>query len=244
VRAVHAGDAARTLALLDDPDRPALARIDPADHDGLVDALRAGYAAYASARSASGRLTALDRFRVLCAHRHGPFGVAEHNALVEALLAAQGAIEPRPGPYPGRPVLVTRNDPSAGLYNGDVGVTGRAPGRTGLRVLFRSADGGERWLSPLRIGAAETVFAMSVHKAQGSELDAVGVVLPDVASPVVTRELLYTAVSRAREAVWIRASAETIRDALARRVERASGLREAIWGPDAPVRPDGPPTRR
>lgn len=232
VRAVHEGDADAVLALLEDPERAGASRIEPGDGEALARVVREGYAAYAEARTPAGRLAALDGFRVLCAHRRGPLGVAEHNAFVESLLAAEGVIEPGPGRpwYAGRPLGVTRNDPSAGLYNGDVGLVGYAPGGAGLRVLFLGPDGAERWLSPLRLGAAETVFAMSVHKSQGSEFDAVLVVLPEEPSPIVTRELLYTAVSRARRTVWIRASREAIRAALEARVERASGLRDAIWG--------------
>jgi exodeoxyribonuclease V alpha subunit len=237
VRAVHGGDADTVLALLEDPARADASRIEPGDREALARIVREGYAGYAEAPTPAGRLTALDAFRVLCAHRHGPLGVTEHNAFVESLLAAEGVIEPGPGRawYAGRPLGVTRNDPSAGLYNGDVGLVGHAPGGAGLRVLFLGPDGAERWLSPLRLGTAETVFAMSVHKSQGSEFDAVLVVLPEEPSPIVTRELLYTAVSRARRRVWIRAGRAAIRAALEARVERASGLRDAIWGPAPPM---------
>lgn len=233
VRAIHEGDADRVLALLDDPARAAVQRIDPSAGDELRDALRTGYAAFASAASPAEQLAALDRFRVLCAHRRGPQGVAAHNAMVEAWLDDEGVIDPGEAWYAGRPIGISRNDYAAGLYNGDVGLVARDPRDEdgALRVLFRSSEGGERWISPLRVGGAETVFAMTIHKSQGSEFDAVLVVLPDEPSPIVSRELLYTAVSRARQGVSVRASREAIRDALARRVERASGLREAIWRP-------------
>lgn len=239
VRAIHEGDADAVLGLLDDETRPSVRRLDPADGAGLRRELLAGYGAFANADSAIDRLTALDRYRVLCAHRHGPFGVGEHNRLVEGLLAERGVIRPVGDWYAGRPVLIARNDYAAELYNGDVGLVvaespevddvGRSRDTASLRALFRTTDGGERWLSPRRLGAAETVFAMTIHKSQGSELDAVLVVLPEQPSPVVSRELLYTAVSRARREVCLRASDTVIRDALSRRVERASGLREAIW---------------
>jgi exodeoxyribonuclease V alpha subunit len=232
VRAVHAGDAEAVLDLLDDPARETLRRIEPGATDALHDELRTGYAAFASADSPSGRLAALDRYRVLCAHRRGPFGVSAHNTLVERWLAHEGAIDPSAEWYAGRPIGLSRNDHAAGLYNGDVGLVDRPPQAddAALRVLFRTPDGRDRWISPLRVGAAETVFAMTIHKSQGSEFDAVLVVLPDEPSPIVSRELLYTAVSRARDGLCVRASREVIRDALARRVERASGLSDAIWG--------------
>lgn len=232
VRAVHAGDAEAVIELLDDPAHSSVRRLEPTASDALLEELRAGYTGFASAKSPAERLDALDRYRVLCAHRRGPFGVAVHNARVERWLADQGVIDPSEAWYAGRPIGLSRNDHAAGLYNGDVGLVGRPPqpDDAGLRVLFRTPDGRDRWISPLRVGAAETVFAMTIHKSQGSEFDAVLVVLPDEPSPIVSRELLYTAVSRARRDVCVRASHEVIRDALARRVERASGLRQAIWG--------------
>lgn len=232
VRAVHAGDADAVIGLLDDPAHPTLRRLEPTATDALRDELRTGYAAFAAATSPAERLAALDRYRVLCAHRRGPTGVAAHNALVERWLAHEGVIDPSDAWYAGRPIGLSRNDHAAGLYNGDVGLVDRPPQSSDgpLRVLFRTPDGRDRWISPLRVGFAETVFAMTIHKSQGSEFDAVLVVLPDEPSPIVSRELLYTAVSRARDGVSVRASREVIRDALARRVERASGLRDAIWG--------------
>jgi len=238
VGAVHAGDADRVLDLLDDAERPEVRLVEPGDVAALHAELLAGYGPFEAAVSAAERLAALDCYRVLCAHRRGPQGVAAHNRLVETLLADRGVIAPaRGGWYAGRPILIARNDYAAGLYNGDVGVVDRdavgdadpAEGAA-LRVLFRTAEGGERWISPRRLGAAETVFAMSVHKSQGSEFDAVLVVLPEESSPIVSRELLYTAVSRARQSVCLSASREALREALALRVERSSGLRDAIWG--------------
>ena len=237
VRAIHAGDADTACRLLDDPASPTLRRIDPDDGTALRRELVEGYEAFASAVSPEGRLAALDRYRVLCAHRHGRVGVAEHNRLVEGLLVERDVIDVQSEWYLGRPILIRRNDYAAGLYNGDVGLVAARDDGT-RAVLFRTPEGRSRWLSPRRVDGAETVFAMSVHKSQGSELDAVLVVLPDEPSPIVTRELLYTAVSRARTGVCIRASHARIREALARRVVRTSGLREAIWGGTQARRPD------
>ena len=96
-------------------------------------------------------------------------------------------------------------------------------------AYFTTSDGSERWLSPARLPECDTVFAMTVHKSQGSELDEVAVLLPERLSPVVTRELLYTAVTRARRRVVVYATADVLRHAVTHRVERASGLLDALW---------------
>jgi exodeoxyribonuclease V alpha subunit len=173
------------------------------------------------------RLSALERFRVLCAHRRGPFGVEVTNALVERDLVAEGLVARRGGVHIGTPLLITRNDHSLRLYNGDVGLVAERDGEA--QVLFRAADGEERWLSPSRLPPHETAFAMTVHKSQGSEFDEVVVLLPEEPSPVVTRELLYTAVTRARKTVTLHGSREALRHAIERRIQRSSGLRDLLW---------------
>ena len=234
VEAVHAGDAETVLSLLEDPSQPDLRRLDPEDTGWLREELTRGYEPFAAAGDAPGRLAALEHYRVLCAHRLGQDGLVAMNALVESILFAKGAINPKAGLwYDGRPILVTQNDYVSGLYNGDVGVVGYSSGedrsqREDFRVLFEKPEGGPRWLGVRRLGPVETVFAMTVHKSQGSEFDQVLLVLPTEPSPVATRELLYTAISRARSGVCIRAGEETIRSALRRRVERMSGLAEAL----------------
>jgi len=237
-RAINEGDADAALAVLDDPTRPDVSRVSPPLAGGLGESLEAdvlaGYADFLAARDPAVRLRALDRFRVLCAHRLGPHGVEALNRAIEALLARRGGLPVRGAFYAGRPILVLRNDPQLEIYNGDVGVLMPRPAELGaghLGAFFRAGGAGAepRWLSPLRLPPFETVFAMSVHKSQGSEFDAVALVLPDRTSRVVTRELLYTAVSRARERVVVHARPELLREAIGRRVERASGLSEALW---------------
>ena len=182
------------------------------------------------------RLLLLERYRVLCAHRRGPFGVEGVNALAVRELARRERLEPRGAFYDGRPVLVVANDYDAGLFNGDTGVlavggadadAAEAP----LRAWFRGAKAGTlREVSPARLPRHETAFALSVHKSQGSEFDEVTLVLPERASPVLTRELVYTAVTRARRKVTIVGPEAVLRQAIAARVERASGLAERLWG--------------
>src|SRR6185295_13163183 len=165
-------------------------------------------------------------YRVLCAHRQGAAGVERLNAEIERWLARAGLIVPEGRFYENRPVLITRNDYGLGLFNGDVGVVVREGER--LRVCFQGTEG-LRFLAPSRLPPHETVFAMTIHKSQGSEFDAVSVVLPETPSPLLSRELLYTAVTRARRRVDVVGSREVIRAAVSRAIQRASGLHDALW---------------
>ena len=169
-------------------------------------------------------------FQVLCAHRVGPFGAERFNRLVERRLRARGLVPAHDAFYPGRPILVTRNDPRAGLSNGDTGVVVRdAAGRP--RVWFpelRGDDGGPRLVSPARLPPHESFFALTVHRAQGSEYDEVAVVLGPSDSRVATRELLYTALTRARRRVVVHGSEESVAAAVERVTERSSGLPDAL----------------
>ncbi|HEY6532350.1 MAG TPA: exodeoxyribonuclease V subunit alpha, partial [Acidimicrobiales bacterium] len=180
--------------------------------------------AAAAAGDDEAALEALGSLRVLCAHRRGPFGVARWNWQFEEWLA-DGAAHPG-GFYVGRPVLVTANDAVSGLANGDLGVVVATEGAA--RVAF-AASGGVRLVAPARLEAVETVHAMTIHKSQGSEFDEVVVVLPPADSRLATRELLYTAVTRARHGVTLVGSEAALRRAIANRVVRQTGLRDRLW---------------
>jgi exodeoxyribonuclease V alpha subunit len=193
----------------------------------LKSSVLGGYAAYCRERDVRRKLAALSAFRVLCAHRNGPFGVNALNELVERQLRAIGLLDAGGAVYDGRPVLVTRNDYQLELFNGDVGACVREPGGA-LRAYFLRPNGELRSFLPSRLPPHETVFAMTVHKSQGSEFAHVLLVLPPEPSPVVTRELLYTAVTRARRRVEIAATPAVLRQAIDTRVERASGLTDAL----------------
>jgi exodeoxyribonuclease V alpha subunit len=131
--------------------------------------------------------------------------------------------------YEGRPILVTENDYSLELFNGDVGIISRAEGEGSLLAVFPGKAGtAARRLAPALLPSHETVFAMSVHKAQGSELDEVALILPEQVSPVVTRELIYTAITRARRKVSIFGSKAVLQHAIETPVQRASGLAAAL----------------
>lgn len=176
-------------------------------------------------------LGAQARSRVLCAHRRGPDGVAVWNARLEAWLGVSPdpgrAGEAGHGGYAGRPVLVGENDYALRLFNGDTGVLVRRPDGSLEAVL--AAEAGTVRISPSRLPPAETVFAMTVHKSQGSQFGEVLVVLPAASSAILTRELLYTAVTRAQERLTILGSYEALVTAVQRPVARASGLTARLW---------------
>ena len=181
--------------------------------------------------------TPLSSFRVLCAHRVGPFGAVRFNRLVERRLRALDLVRGSDVFYPGRPILVTRNDPRTGLSNGDTGIVLRdAAGRR--QVWFPELDDpkrGPRLVAPARLPPHESFFAVTVHRAQGSEYDEVAVVPGPAESRVATRELLYTAVTRARRRVIVYGSEESVRAAVGRATDRSSGLRDALDRPESHV---------
>jgi exodeoxyribonuclease V alpha subunit len=177
---------------------------------------------------AGAALGALSAFRVLCAHRRGPHGVATWTAHIERWLASEiDGFDAAERDYIGRPLLITHNDYELGLYNGDTGVIVQAsPDR-----LSAAFERGSELVAftPTRLAAVETVYAMTIHKSQGSQFDTAAVLLPDPRSRILTRELLYTAVTRARERLILVGTEEMVRAAVGRPVARASGLRERLW---------------
>jgi exodeoxyribonuclease V alpha subunit len=194
----------------------------------LASAARAGFLPYLSTDSADRALAELERFRVLCAHRRGPEGAVNVNLMIERALDEAGLFGSAGSSkrwYRGRPLLITQNDYTLGLYNGDVGVVVDSP--EGARAFFVTQTG-PRMLSPARLPAHETVFATSIHKSQGSEFDEVSVVLPGARSPLLTRELFYTAVTRARHSLVVHASEASVREAVSRCIQRATGLTDAL----------------
>jgi exodeoxyribonuclease V alpha subunit len=182
----------------------------------------------AAAGDARTALDALREVRILCAHRRGPFGVTGWTSLVERWLGEAIEGYGADGPwYVGRPLLVTTNEHTLRLYNGDTGVVVRGP--TGAPVAAFERGGAVVELSPRRLAAVDTVHAMTVHKSQGSQFRSVAVVLPESTSPILTRELLYTAVTRAEEHLVVIGDEERVRTAVARPIARATGLRDRLW---------------
>lgn len=183
--------------------------------------------AYLATDTPERALHALTRFRILCALRDGDTGVSGINAAVEQWLARRGHVTN--GWYTHRPVLITANDASLRLFNGDVGATFPVNGVP--MVHFALPGGGTRAVAPSRLPAHETAWAMTVHKSQGSEFDHVRLVLPDIDTRILTRELLYTGITRARESVSIAGSRSGIRLAAERSVARSSGLVNRLRSP-------------
>lgn len=229
-RAVISGNARAARAVLDSEDahtryRP-LPKTGEPDRD-LLAALCARIAVPAGAATVAAAIEALERFRVLCAMRSGHWGTEALNRAIQDLLHEQGVIDTCQPFYRGRPLMITRNDYTMQLFNGDTGLIW--PDSAGeLRAWFSDRDGTLRSLAPARLPAHETVYAMTVHKSQGSEFDEVVLVLPERDSPLLTRELVYTGITRARTRVELWAGEAVLTPALQRRVQRTSGLQDAL----------------
>ncbi len=200
--------------------------------DAVIAAGRLVYAA-AAAGDAAEALARVGAWRVLCAHRRGPYGVEAWTERIERWLGEAIAGYAADGTwYVGRPVLVTENDYELGLYNGDTGAV--IDGGEGRAAAVFERRGHVARLAPTRLRAVETVHAMTVHKSQGSQYAAVGLVLPEPASAILTRQLLYTGVTRAQQQVTVVGSEASVRAAVARPVARASGLAGLLWGTASP----------
>lgn len=175
-------------------------------------------------------IEALEQFRLLCAHREGPFGVRAWNRHTEEWLAAGlGTPLGTPGNhawYAGRPLLVTTNDYALDIYNGETGVV--VPDAAGRPRAWIAGAGDPRPFAPARLGAIETMHAMTIHKSQGSQAREVAVLLPDADSRLLTRELFYTAVTRAEERLVVVGSAAAVRAAVETTAQRATGLRQRL----------------
>ena len=234
-RAVRAADAEAAIAVLKSGDPSVqftetdLEAAQPKGLEPLLDqVLGAGRLTWNSARAgqADVALGGLERHRLLCAHRRGPYGVARWSLELERWLAAALPGYGEEGEwYAGRPLLITANDYDLGLYNGDLGVV--VAGDDGPRAAFGAPAEPQLW-APVRLSAVQTVHAMTVHRSQGSQFGCVSFLLPPADSPLLTRELLYTAVSRATDTVQLFGSEEAVRRAITRPANRASGLRRRL----------------
>ncbi|MBI2380233.1 MAG: exodeoxyribonuclease V subunit alpha [Gammaproteobacteria bacterium] len=255
--AVNRGEVGAVLDLLDAPPADlSVLRLAGAE-DGRLEALALeGYGAYLRElerlRPAPGSpwtdyeawaaavLAAFDGFRLLCALRAGPQGVESLNRRIAAALRGAGLLGAGETWYEGRPVMLSRNDYGLGLMNGDIGIALSVPKRRdeggkggealALRVFF-PAEAGVKAVLPSRLAEAETVYAMTVHKSQGSEFGHCALVLPERMSPVLTRELIYTGITRAKTRFsLVLAEPSVLPAAVAARTRRASGLREQLGG--------------
>ncbi|HEX8780372.1 MAG TPA: exodeoxyribonuclease V subunit alpha, partial [Nocardioides sp.] len=226
--ALRLGDADAALEVLD-AGHDAVEWVTTADPAAAVraTALPAALAVRDAARAGDPEraLAALDRHRLLCAHRDGPHGVGLWNRRVEQWLTSETGDPLHERSYLGRPLLVTANDYALGVYNGDTGVVVATD--DGPRVHLATSEG-VRDFAPSRLGDVDTMHAMTIHKSQGSQADVVTVLLPDEESRLLTRELFYTAVTRARDKVRVVGPEPAVRAAIGRRAQRASGLAQRL----------------
>ena len=232
--AVRDGDGVSALSIIGDGAYPEMKWRQAPSPDGLKKELARtvveGYVRFLQLPSPTEALASFDAFRILCAVRQGPYGVLAVNSLVEGTLAEKGLIDPASRWYHGRPVMVTVNDYNLRLFNGDVGIAFADPESGGkLRVFFPAPGGVTRKFSPSRLPAHETVYAMTVHKSQGSEFDRILFILPPTDSEILTRELIYTAITRAKSGVEIWGEEKVFIAGVERRIERKSGLKDALW---------------
>ncbi len=179
---------------------------------------------------------AFNQFQVLCALRDGPLGVAGLNEAIENALVQSRVINNTSQWYLGRPVMVMENDYGLNLYNGDIGIIlpllDRGVDVQGVvrpKVAFIASDGGVRWIQPSRLPKHETVYTMTVHKSQGSEFAHCALVLPDYHASVITKELIYTGITRAKKRLTLLARESVIKSGLKTRVQRFSGLKDRLW---------------
>jgi exodeoxyribonuclease V alpha subunit len=237
-RAVNSGDSEAALGLLKEEKHVEIEWIIPSMRETyrrrVLQKIASRYRSLFTSDNPLKMLACMDRFRILCAVNRGPFGVHALNRLAEFSLQNQvlgRRRDPLRNPwYTGRPVMITENEYNLGLYNGDVGVTLQEKGgERGYFVYFK--DGGEtlRCYRSSRLPACHEVYAMTVHKSQGSEFDEVLLVLPEKDTPLLTRELLYTGITRARRKLSILALESVIKAAISRRIVRRSGLQDALW---------------
>ena len=234
-RAVRSSDADEAIRVLRDGGeqvRFVEADLETASADDFAPLKADVQAAARLAREASlagdsvGALAGLDHHRLLCAHRRGPYGVSRWSFEAERWLAEAIPSYVEEGEwYAGRPLLITANDYELGLFNGDTGVVVQTP--TGRRAAFGRSSGAALF-APVRLDTVQTVHALTVHRAQGSQFRSVSFVVPPPDSPLLTRELLYTATSRATHRVQVIGTEEAVRRAVLRPANRASGLRERL----------------
>ena len=237
---INRGDSDAALAQLNDPADQSISWHGghPLENSAcdLKDLIAEGYRKYLTIHDPVLAMEEFNRFKILCALKIGPFGANSINRFAEEVLNQEGLLPPIDREnnqwYRGRPVLITRNDYNLGLFNGDIGVTLPDPTSSSaeLYVYFPDSGGDIRRFPTHRLSGYETVYAMTVHKSQGSEFDHIILLLPEKDYPLLTRELIYTGLTRARKTVSIWGPQSVLRAAIARKIRRTSGLRDALWG--------------
>ncbi|HPU29140.1 MAG TPA: exodeoxyribonuclease V subunit alpha [Syntrophorhabdaceae bacterium] len=169
-----------------------------------------------------------DKFHVLCALRHGPFGILAINDLIEKALSDKKIIRAFKKWYRGKPIMITANDYSLKLFNGDTGIIFEDPENSDFLKIFFKTEEGLKKIAPQRIADFETAYAITVHKSQGSEFDDIVFILSDTSSEIFTRELIYTAITRAKRSIEIWGNEQLFIEAIKKRIERKSGIKDAF----------------
>lgn len=226
-RRINTGDAAGTLNLLREGRADLAWQAEPSQA-ALLERLEQGYAPYLKAARRGdpvAAFAAFNAFRALTAQREGPWGVGGLNEALEARIKRRYSLAERERWYPGRAVMVRQNDYALGLFNGDIGLC--LAGEHGLRVYFEGEDG-FRAFAPARLPSHDSAFAMTVHKSQGSEFSEVLLALPESPSPLLTRALFYTGITRAKHKVEIWGLPARLAEAVNTRAERAAGLAQRL----------------
>jgi len=229
-RAINNGHADQALQILRDDSFPEVELHEtlPGNTLGvtLTSQIMKGYRSLLESTDPAKALHSLGEFRVLCAHQNGHASVKTVNREVRKHLETLGRIPPGEY-YHGQPVMVHVNDYDQKLYNGDVGIVLKTA--EGLRVFFEVPDAPPRSLTPARLPSHSPVYGMSIHKSQGSEFSDIAVIMPPATSPVLTRELLYTAITRAKKSLCIYANANLLKACIETQAHRSSGLRDLLW---------------
>ena len=232
-RAINAGDDREAIRLFGDQGNGSSITLEPTParesiKKRLNEPAIEGYRPYLEAETPAEALRLFERFRILCVLREGPWGATGLNHVVESLLHGAGLIRTDTQFYSGRPVLINENDYIHKLFNGDTGIILPDPATGSLRAFFAAPDGSVRKIPPEFLPRHETAFAMTVHKSQGSEFNRVLMILPPEDKTLLTRELIYTGITRARQTVAVWGDEAVLSSAVKRRTERRSGLRDLL----------------
>ncbi len=232
-RAVNQGDGDQAMQIFGAGDYPDIAWCDLPNRKNLADKLKKliqqEYNHYLASQDPHTALKRFDGFRILCALREGPYGVKMVNMMVENLLKEQNPLNAAMEWYPLRPIMMTGNNYQLHLFNGDIGIAFPDPeDKNRLKVYFSDIDGRLSVFYPDGLSEHESVYAMTVHKSQGSEFDKTVLILPDQDSPILTRELIYTGLTRTRQKITVWGRKDVFLKAVSKNIRRTSGLKKAL----------------
>src|SRR5699024_6406234 len=234
---INDGNANRVLELLTDSDEKNLGFQQIHDVTGLKQLVKQNtrqyYQQLQDAKSPAEAFNLYKEFRILAAHRKGPWGVRFINSIIDQLLQKRPRTAGRRSWYSGKPIIVNTNDYNLGLYNGDIGLC-LLNKNDKPRIYFRDENGYKETI-PAQLTNYGSAYALTIHKSQGSEFERLLLVLPSVPSKIVSRELIYTAITRARTEIKIAGTKRTIKNAVRQKIKRLSGLSEQLWGPDGEI---------